>query len=206
MIEINLSNRHRPIEDVAEQPYHDTSLPDFSLALLGALMLRFDRLVRLGTAPAARWLAAAVVAALLAGPAAAQDSKISVTCSPTAVDGKAKCELRTNEATTIKQVKVSIKGGGEALDAKLEPFNYRNQGIDILFMIQRMDPDHAKVVTQMGEAAIKLAGEREGKRRFGAAAFANDLDVVAPLSSARSNFRAASGASRREAPQPSCTS
>ncbi len=151
-------------------------------------MLRFDRLVRLGTAPAARWLAAAVVAALLAGPAAAQDSKISVTCSPTAVDGKAKCELRTNEATTIKQVKVSIKGGGEALDAKLEPFNYRNQGIDILFMIQRMDPDHAKVVTQMGEAAIKLAGEREGKRRFGAAAFANDLDVVAPLSSARSDF------------------
>ena len=57
-----------------------------------------------------------------------------------------------------------------------------------MFLVQMMEPGPARDLTQMLDAVVKIAEQREGKRRFAAYTIANDLKLVADFDASKSDF------------------
>ena len=151
--------------------------------------------------PGARrhWFVAGTIALMLsalASPAAAQDVKLLANCTASqpsqgAADPttSASCELRVTDAVVIKGAKAAIKGRGEFLESSYAAFDPQSRSLSVLLLIQNSEPTRRdNSVLLMADAASKIADAREGKRRFAAYTFDNDLKLVADFDSTKADF------------------
>ena len=57
-----------------------------------------------------------------------------------------------------------------------------------MFLIQIMDPARRATLTQMADAVVKIAEQRDGNRRFAAYSFDNDLTLLADFDASKRDF------------------
>jgi FHA domain/von Willebrand factor type A domain len=153
------------------------------------------------------WLVAGTLVLSLSGlacaPARAQDAKLIADCAaPQRVDGSADatpgapatvtatvgCELRSTDAAVFKSVKAGIKGRSESLEADFKGFDTKSNTLVGLVLIQTMEPTRRATLTQMADAVVKIAEQREGNRRLAAYSFDNDLALLADFNAPKRDF------------------
>src|SRR5262245_10546259 len=175
-------------------------------ALLGQHNMRaFSCEMGVARMPGARrqWVVAGTLAVLLSGLAAgaplAQDAKLLADCAaPQRVFGSAdassnvtatvSCEVRSTDAVVFKDVKASMKGRSEPLEADFKGFDARNNSLVGMFLIQVLDPARRSTLAQMADAAVKIAEQRDGNRRLAAYSFDNDLGLLADFNAPKRDF------------------
>lgn len=144
---------------------------------------------------------------LAAAPLSAQDARLVANCSAPAAgtpapasDPKAPagqptfsvtCNVHATEAATFQGMKATIKGRSEPLEASFKPFDAKNDASSVMFLIQVLEPQRTRTAQQMADAVIKIAEARDGKRRFAAYSFANDLNLVAGFDANKADFEKA---------------
>ena len=153
------------------------------------------------------WLVAGTLVLSLSGlacaPARAQDAKLIADCAaPQRVDGSADatpgapatvtatvgCELRSTDAAVFKSVRAGIKGRSESLEADFKGFDTKSNTLVGLVLIQTMEPTRRATLTQMADAVVKIAEQREGNRRLAAYSFDNDLALLADFNAPKRDF------------------
>jgi hypothetical protein len=96
--------------------------------------------------------------------------------------------VRAAEPVAFRGVKAAIKGRSEPLEVQFEAFDPRTQSLTVLFLVQVLHPARRTTAAQMADAVVKMAEAREGKRRFAAYSFANNLDLVADFGASKGDF------------------
>ena len=151
------------------------------------------------------WLVAGTLVLSLSGLASAaaraQDAKLIADCAaPQRVDGSADaapgaaptvtvgCELRSADAVVFKGVKATVKGRSESLEADFKGFDTKSNTVVGLVLIQTLEPARRATLTQMADAVVKIAEQREGNRRLAAYSFDNDLALLADFNAPKRDF------------------
>jgi hypothetical protein len=148
------------------------------------------------------WLVAGTLVLSLSGLASAaaraQDAKLIADCAaPQRVEASADaapgtatvgCELRSTDAVVFKGVKATVKGRSESLEADFKGFDAKSNTLVGLVLIQTMEPARRATLTQMADAVIRIAEQREGNRRLAAYSFDNDLTLLADFNAAKRDF------------------
>jgi hypothetical protein len=98
------------------------------------------------------------------------------------------CELRSTDAVAFKSVKAGVKGRSESLEADFKGFDTKSNTLVGLVLIQTMEPARRASLTQMADAVVKIAEQREGNRRLAAYSFDNDLTLLADFNAAKRDF------------------
>ena len=128
-----------------------------------------------------------------------QDAKLLADCAaPQRVVGSADaapnvtatvgCEVRSTDAVAFKGVKASVKGRSEPLEADFKGFDARSNSLVGMFLIQILEPARRATLTQMADAVVKIAEQRDGNRRLAAYSFANDLNLLADFDASKRDF------------------
>src|SRR5262245_42581129 len=157
--------------------------------------------------PGARrhWIVAGMLVVLLSGLASgaslAQDAKLLAECAaPQRVDSTGaspgaplvtatvSCEVRSTDAIAFKSVRAAVKGRSEPLEADFRGFDTRSNSLVAMFLIQILEPGRRATLTQMTDAVVKIAEQRDGNRRLAAYSFANDLNLVADFDASKRDF------------------
>jgi hypothetical protein len=137
---------------------------------------------------------------LAAAPSRAQEAKLVADCAapqrsadaptgpPPAVAATVSCEVRFTDAVAITGVKAAVKGRSEPLDAEFKAFDTNSNTLVGLILIQTMEPARRATLSQMAEAAVRIAEQREGNRRLAAYSFDNDLTLLADFNAAKRDF------------------
>ena len=153
------------------------------------------------------WLVAGTLVLWLSGlasaPARAQDAKLIADCAaPQRVDASADaapgasptvtatvgCELRSTDAVVFKGVKAVVKGRSESLEVDFKGVDTKSNTLVGLVLIQTMEPARRATLTQMADAVVKIAEQREGNRRLAAYSFDNDLTLLADFNAPKRDF------------------
>lgn len=98
------------------------------------------------------------------------------------------CDVRANGFAVFKDVKATIKGEKDGLEAKFEPYDPTAQGTTTAYLIQLMPNARRTTLSQMGDAVVTLTDQRQGKRRFTAYTFANDLNLISDSGASKAEF------------------
>jgi hypothetical protein len=97
------------------------------------------------------------------------------------------CDVRVNGLVVIEGVKAAIKGVGD-LEATFEKFDSAEKGVTTAYMVQILPTSRRTTLAQMGDAVVTFTDQREGKRRFTAYTFGNDLNLVSDSGASRNEF------------------
>jgi hypothetical protein len=100
---------------------------------------------------------------------------------------KLTCDVRANGFAAFKDVSASLKGG-EALETKFAAFDPTVQGATTAYLIQLLPGNRRATLSQMGDAVVTFTDRREGKRRFMAYSFANDLTLISDSGASKNEF------------------
>ncbi|WP_295559597.1 FHA domain-containing protein [uncultured Hyphomicrobium sp.] len=98
------------------------------------------------------------------------------------------CDVRANGFAVFKDVKAAIKGEKDGLEAKFEPYDPTAQGTTTAYLMQLMPNARRTTLSQIGDAVVTLTDPRQGKRRFAAYTFANDLNLVSDSGASKAEF------------------
>lgn len=142
---------------------------------------------------------------LAAAPLSAQDTRLVANCSAPAAEAPAigtkappsqpvfsvTCNVHATEAATFQGMKATIKGRADPLDSSFKAFDAKNDTSSVMFLIQILEPQRARTAQQMADAVLKIAEARDGKRRFAAYSFANDLNLLAGFEANKADFEKA---------------
>jgi len=125
--------------------------------------------------------------------AGAAETKLVAKCAApekASADAGAKlsCDVRANGFAVFKDVKAAIKGEKDGLETKFEAFDPATQGSTTAYLIQLLPNSQRKTLTQMGDAVVTFTDSRDGKRRFTAYTFANDLTLVSDSGASKNEF------------------
>jgi hypothetical protein len=149
------------------------------------------RLARQREAVVALGLLLSVLGSLGAGAA---ETRLIAKCRPPEVaTGGApspptlSCEVRANGFAAFTGVTASLKTG-EALDASFKPFDSGVEGATTAYLIQLLPNNRRATLSQMGDAVVTFTDQREGKRRFTAYTFANDVSLVSDSGASKNEF------------------
>ncbi len=150
-----------------------------------------------------QWFAAGAAVLLTAGsaPALAQSPALVVECGAPQViapsDNTARpprgtttldCDVRAADAVVFKAVKASVKGQTAALDTQFNAYDARNQTLAVIFLIQVMEPARRAIFNDMLDTVVKLAQNRDDRRRFAAYSTGDDLKPVADFNASKADF------------------
>jgi hypothetical protein len=145
--------------------------------------------------PARQREAIAAVALLLSvlglEGADAADAKLVTKCDPVARAAEAAtltCDVRAAGFAVMKDVKAKIKGQDGDLETKFQAFDPSVQGSTTAYLIQILPNARRSTLAQMGDAVVTFTDQRDGKRRFTAYAFANDLNLVSDSGASKNEF------------------
>lgn len=98
------------------------------------------------------------------------------------------CDVRADGFAVFKDVKATIKGEKEGLEVKFEPYDPSDQGTTTAYLIQLMPNARRTTLSQMGDAVVTFTDQRQGKRRFTAYTFANDLNLISDSGASKAEF------------------
>lgn len=98
------------------------------------------------------------------------------------------CNLRVTDFVVFRTVKVTVAGKTETIDSKYEAFDPRTEQISALFMMQVLPRSQSDTQTLMGENIATSTMARDGKRRFAAYSFANDLNMLSDFGASPAEF------------------
>src|SRR5690242_908367 len=130
-----------------------------------------------------QWFAAGTAVLLTAGsaPALAQSPALVVECAAPQViapsDNTSRpprgtttldCDVRVADAVVFKAVKANVKGQTAALDTQFNAYDARSQTLAVIFLIQVMEPARRAIFNDMLDTVVKLAQNRDDRRRFAA--------------------------------------
>lgn len=122
--------------------------------------------------------------------AGAAQTKLTAKCqTPETSGGQATvaCDVRADGLVVIEGVKTAIKGGSD-LETTFEKFDPSAKGVTTAYMIQVLPTSRRTTLSQMGDAVVTFTDKREGKRRFTAYTFANDLTLVSDSGASKAEF------------------
>ena len=161
------------------------------------------RLARQREAFLAVGLSLSVLLASLTGAGAAE-TKLVTTCqevdkpagaeSPFSVPGSGvgqptlTCDIRADGFAVFKDVKARIKGESQDLETKFEAFDPAAQGSTTYYLIQVLPNARRTTLSQMADAVAAFSDQRDGKRRFTAYTFANELTLIADSGASKAEF------------------
>jgi FHA domain-containing protein/von Willebrand factor type A domain-containing protein len=140
---------------------------------------------------------ALLLSAFLPGSGYAQETRILANCgaprpaadaAPATASATVSCEVRANDAAAVKGAKAFIKGRGEPLEATFTAFDPQNRSLAALFLVQNSEATRRGNVLLMADAVTRIADAREGKRRFAAYTFDNDLNAIADFNASKADF------------------
>jgi FHA domain/von Willebrand factor type A domain len=143
-----------------------------------------------------------LLSGLASGTPLAQDAKLLADCAaPQRVDSTGaspgaapvvtatvSCEVRSTDAVAFKSVRVGVKGRSEPLEADFKGFDTRSNSLVAMFLIQILEPARRSTLTQMADAVVKIAEQRDGNRRLAAYSFDNDLTLLADFNASKRDF------------------
>lgn len=98
------------------------------------------------------------------------------------------CDIRANGFAVFKDAKAAIRGGSGDLEARFEAFDPAEQGATTAYLIQLMPNTRRTTLSQMGDAVVTFTDQRQGKRRFTAYTFGNDLTLIADSGTSQAEF------------------
>lgn len=138
-------------------------------------------------------VAVGLLLSVLGSFGAAAETKLVAACrepAPGAAGALATlaCDVRANGFAAFKDVKAAIKGESADLAAKFAAFDPATQGATTAYMIQLLPNARRATLTQMGDAVVTFADARQGKRRFTAYTFANDLTLISDSGASKNEF------------------
>lgn len=126
------------------------------------------------------------------GASAAQTKLVTRCQEPAAASGGGAatltCDVRANGFAVFKDVKAKIKGEAADLEAKFEAFDPTDAGTTTAYLIQLMPNGRRTTLSQMGDAVVTFTDQRQGKRRFTAYTFANDLTLISDSGASKGEF------------------
>jgi hypothetical protein len=120
----------------------------------------------------------------------AAQTKLTTKCEPPATSGgqtTVSCDVRADGLVVIEGVKAAIKGSGD-LEATFEKFDATKKGVTTAYLIQLLPNARSTTLSQMGDAVVTFTDRREGKRRFTAYTFANDLTLISDSGASKAEF------------------
>lgn len=101
------------------------------------------------------------------------------------------CELRATDYVAFKSVKANIKDRSEQLEVTWDPFDPRTKSLAALFLIQTTDPIRPSTLRVVASDVVDMTQARDGKRKFAAYSYANDLNKLAEFSASSADFERA---------------
>ena len=127
--------------------------------------------------------------------AGAAQTKLVTKCQPieAAAGGSANtprltCEVRADGFAAFNGVTATLKGQDGELETKFEPFDPAVQGATTAYLVQVLPNARRATLAQMGDAVVTFTDRREGKRRFTAYTFANDLALISDSGASKNEF------------------
>jgi hypothetical protein len=128
--------------------------------------------------------------------AAAAQTKLVTKCQPPEAANSAGgssqpkviCDVRANGFAIFNDVKATLKDGGKALEAKFDAFDPAVKGATTAYLIQLLPNNRRATLSQMGDAVVTFTDRRDGKRRFTAYSFANDLTLISDSGASKNEF------------------
>ncbi|MDX2205382.1 MAG: FHA domain-containing protein [Hyphomicrobiaceae bacterium] len=138
----------------------------------------------------------------------AQDVRLVATCTPPVREaaGPAKdakgvrplpsadqqfaslCDIRVTDAVTVQGVTALAKDQQAPLETAFTPFDPKQRGVSVMFLIQVVEPPRYRLSQLMAEAVTKIAEAREGRERYAAYSIANDLTLLAGFDAPKADF------------------
>ncbi|MCC7251580.1 FHA domain-containing protein [Hyphomicrobium sp.] len=126
------------------------------------------------------------------GAAAAQTKLVANCREPAEAKGVPQatlaCDVRASGFAVMKDVKAALKGKSDGLEARFEAYDPAEQGTTTAYLIQLIPTSRRTTLSQMGDAVVTFTDQRQGKRRFTAYTFANDLTVIADSGASKAEF------------------
>lgn len=124
---------------------------------------------------------------------AAAETKLFAACQvPVAGSGgspaSVSCDVRANGFVVVEGVKAALKGGVGELKSSFKAFDPAEQATNTAYLIQLLPNSRRSTLTQMGDAVVTLTDQRQGKRRFSASTFGNELSLVADSGISKAEF------------------
>lgn len=110
---------------------------------------------------------------------------------PTPTTTSVSCELRATDYVAFKSVKANIKDRSDQLEVTWDPFDPRTKSLAGLFLIQTTDPIRPATLRAITRDVIDMTQARDGKRKFAAYSYANDLNKLAEFSASSADFERA---------------
>lgn len=123
--------------------------------------------------------------------APAPDMKLVVACAPPGQSGEKRtlaCGLRAAGFAEFRDVEARFAGESTPLDAQFAPFDAERDGSSTAYLIQTMPKARRTTLAQMADAVASIADPREGRRRFTAYTFADDLTPISGSGESRDAF------------------
>lgn len=123
--------------------------------------------------------------------AGAAETKLTARCQkPVEAEGGATlaCDIRANGFAVFEDVKATLEGEAEALVSRYDAFDAAEQGVTTAYLVQLMPNARRATLAQMGDAVVTFTDQRQGKRRFAAYTFANDLSLIADSGTSKAEF------------------
>jgi hypothetical protein len=125
--------------------------------------------------------------------AGAAETRLLATCEePVQAAGgtpaSVSCDVRANGFAVFADVKAALKGGTGDLKARFKAFDPGEQGATTAYLIQMMPNGRRTTLSQMGDAVVTFTDQRQGKRRFSAHTFGNELTLIADSGASKAEF------------------
>lgn len=123
--------------------------------------------------------------------AGAAQTKLAARCQePVEVSGGAAvtCDVRASGFAVFQDMKAALKGEAEALPSTFDAFDPAVQGATTTYLIQLLPNARRTTLAQMGDAVVTFTDQRQGKRRFAAYTFSNDLSLIADSGTSKAEF------------------
>lgn len=123
--------------------------------------------------------------------APAPDMKLVVACAPPGQSGEKRtltCDLRAPGFAELRDVEARFAGENTPLETQFAPFDPDGDGSSTAYLIQAMPKARRTTLAQMADAVASIADPREGRRRFTAYTFADDLTPVSGSGESRDAF------------------
>jgi len=122
--------------------------------------------------------------------AAAAETKLIASCQePTAgQQPRVACDLRVNAFAVVEAAKAALKGSTGDLKSSFKAFDSAEQSTNTAYLIQLLPNARRTTLTQMGDAVVTLTDPRQGKRRFAAYTFGDDLSLITDSGTSKAEF------------------
>lgn len=122
--------------------------------------------------------------------AGATETKLIASCRKptTGQQPRVACDVRASGFAVVETVAAALKGGAGELKSSFKAFDSAEQSTNTVYLIQLLPNARRATLTQMGDAVVTLTDQRQGKRRFSAYTYGNDLALVADSGTSKAEF------------------